>query len=41
MTDINTKLVNAKIEDVPDFSLTGVKTVGKVVDMYCFLFNLS
>ena len=34
MTDINTKLVNAKIEDVPEFSLNGVKTVGKVVDMY-------
>jgi len=34
MTDINTKLVNAKIEDVPEFSLNGVKTVGKVVDIY-------
>ena len=29
MTDINTKLVNVKIEDVPELFLNGVKTVGK------------
>jgi len=34
MSDINSRLLEAKYDDIPEFSLQGITTVGKLVDIY-------
>ena len=34
MSDINTRLIQIKNDDISEFSLQGITTVGKVVDIY-------
>ena len=33
-TELETKLSNCTINDIPEFSLNGIKTIGKIVDVY-------
>ena len=34
MDILQTKLIQSKLEDIPEFSLNGINTIGKIVDIY-------